>query len=103
MGDDTKKPGKSLDEAAIKTTRTDRRTLLRTAGIAGIGAGALGLSGCVAVPVGPVYGGSGYTDSDNGPITDPGGYGRGPTPAYYTGITDADNGPIVDPGGRGRG
>ena len=43
MSDETKKPGKSLDEAAIKTTRMDRRAMLRGAGIAGLGAGALGL------------------------------------------------------------
>lgn len=94
--------GKPLSEDQIKSTRVDRRTVLRTAGIAGLGAGALGISGCVVIPVGPPIG-SGYTDADNGPITDPGGNGRGGLRGYYTGTTDADNGPIYDPGGQGRG
>lgn len=107
MDDDDKKTGDasagaSLSEEQITSGRIDRRSVLRSAGIAGLGAGALGLSGCVVVPAGPVYG-TGYTDADNGPIVDPVGSGRGPRRGYYTGITDADNGPIVDPVGQGRG
>ncbi len=100
--DKKEKVGKSLTEDQITSSPVDRRTLLRSVGLAGLGAGALGVSGCVAVPTGPVYG-SGITDSDNGPIVDPVGYGRGGRRGYYTGITDADNGPIVDPAGQGRG
>ncbi|MBF9044787.1 hypothetical protein HKCCE4037_15700 [Rhodobacterales bacterium HKCCE4037] len=96
----TDKKTKSLDADDITSTRMDRRTMLRSAGIAGLAAGAAGVSGCVAVPVG--YG-TGITDSDNGPIVDPAGFGRGGRTYSYTGYTDADNGPIVDPGGQGRG
>lgn len=90
--------GKPLTEEQITSTRVDRRTVLRSAGIAGIGAGALGLSGCVVVPVG-----NGITDSDNGPIVDGLGNGRGPAPRFFTNTTDSDNGPIVDGIGQGRG
>ncbi len=91
--------GNPLTEDQIKTKRVDRRTLLRSAGLAGLGAGTLGVTGCVVVPVG-----SGITDVDNGNITDPVGAGRGSPRASYTGITDRDwGGNITDPGGRGRG
>ncbi|MEX3015672.1 hypothetical protein [Gymnodinialimonas hymeniacidonis] len=93
---------KTLEAGDIKSTRMDRRAMLRTAGIAGLAAGAAGVSGCVAVPVGPGFG-TGITDADNGPIIDPGGFGRGGLRYSYTGFTDRDNGPIYDPGGQGRG
>lgn len=93
--------GKSLAEEQITSKRVDRRTVMRSAGLAGLGAGAIGVSGCVAVAVPGGVGG--ITDSDNGPIVDPIGNGRGGRRGYYTGITDSDNGPIVDPGGQGRG
>lgn len=91
--------GKSLTEDQITSGTVSRRTMLRTAGLASLGAGTLAVSGCVVVPVG----GTGFTDADNGPIIDPVGGGRGPRPGYRTGITDADNGPIVDGIGGGRG
>ncbi|WP_375552005.1 hypothetical protein [Rhodophyticola porphyridii] len=94
-----KSPGKSdLADSSIKTSRgLNRRRLLRGMGLGTIG---LGLSGCVATPTTV---GGGVTDADNGPITDPGGRGRGGLRSSRTGITDADNGPITDPGGFGRG
>ena len=96
--------GKPLTEEQITSTRVDRRTMMRTAGLAGLGAGALGVSGCVAVAVpGGVGVAAGPTDSDNGPITDPLGNGRGQPHGVFVGFSDADNGPIFDPGGQGRG
>jgi len=96
--------GKPLAEDQIKSKRVDRRTVLRSVGLAGLGAGALGVSGCVVVPVGGTGASVGRTDSDNGYITDPVGYGRGAPNAYATGRTDADRGGnIVDRGGYGRG
>ncbi|AHM05598.1 hypothetical protein roselon_03340 [Roseibacterium elongatum DSM 19469] len=74
--------------------------MLRGFGIGGLGLGTAAVTGCVTVPVG---GASGFTDSDNGPIVDSVGCGRGGHRGYYTGYTDADNGPIVDPGSQGRG
>ncbi len=102
MDDEKKAKGKSLTEDQITSGPVDRRTMLRSAGLVGLGAGTLGLSGCVVVPTTGVYT-TGYTDADNGPIVDPGGAGRGPRRGYYTGITDSDNGPITDAGGQGRG
>lgn len=98
--DDKKaKAGKALTEDQITSKKIDRRTMLRSAGLVGLGAGTLGVSGCVVVPVG-----SGITDVDNGNITDPVGGGRGSRRGYYTGITDRDyGGNITDPGGQGRG
>ncbi len=98
----TDKKTKTLGADDIKCTRMNRRAMLRTAGIAGLAAGAAGVSGCVVVPAGPGYG-TGITDADNGPIIDPGGFGRGGRTFSFTGFTDADNGPILDPGGQGRG
>lgn len=94
--------GKPLTKDQISSKRMDRRTVLRSVGLAGLGAGAMGVSGCVEVPTAPVYG-TGITDADRGPITDPEGRGRGGRRGYYTGIADADSGPITDPGGQGRG
>lgn len=91
--------GKPLTEDQISSKRMDRRTVLRSVGLAGLGAGALGVSGCVVVPVG-----SGITDVDNGNITDRGGAGRGSPNNYRTGVTDADyGGNITDRVGAGRG
>jgi hypothetical protein len=88
----------SLDDDQIETRRgLSRRRILQGFGIGSVG---LGLSGCVVVPATI---GTGVTDRDNGPITDPGGAGRGGLRASRTGLTDADNGPITDPGGFGRG
>ncbi|QBX99739.1 hypothetical protein E2K80_02545 [Rhodophyticola sp. CCM32] len=87
----------SLSDGDIETTRgLNRRRLLRGMGLGTIG---LGLSGCVV----PATTGTGMTDSDNGPITDAGGNGRGGRRSVRTGLTDADNGPITDAGGYGRG
>lgn len=61
--------GKPLSEDQIKSKRIDRRTVLRSVGLAGLGAGTVGVTACV--PVG------GITDVDNGNITDPIGLGRG--------------------------
>ncbi len=97
-GDKKKKnpsAGKPLTEDQIKSKRVGRRTVLRSVGLAGFGAGAMGVSGCVAY---------GVTDVDNGNITDPIGAGRGSPIGYRSGITDADfGGNITDPIGRGRG
>lgn len=98
---DKKAKGKPLTEEQITSTRVDRRTMMRTAGLAGLGAGAMGISGCVAVAV-PV-GLGGVTDSDNGPITDQIGNGRGQPHGVFVNFSDSDNGPIFDPGGQGRG
>ena len=99
--DKTPKPT-SLDDDQIETRRgLSRRRILQGFGIGSVG---LGLSGCVVVPATI---GTGVTDRDNGPITDPGGFGRGGGNGSFTpirsGITDADNGPITDPVGNGRG
>ncbi|MBF9031991.1 hypothetical protein HKCCE3408_16450 [Rhodobacterales bacterium HKCCE3408] len=94
--DDTAKRRKpTLIDEDIQTRNWPSRRRILT-GI-GLGTAGLGLAGCV-----PTTGG-GITDSDNGPITDPGGAGRGGLRAAPTGLTDSDNGPIVDPGGYGRG
>ena len=100
--DDKKKKvpstGKALTEDQIKSKRVDRRTVLRSAGLVGLGAGSLGVSGCVVVPTT-----GGITDVDNGNITDPVGYGRGSPHSYRTGRTDADyGGNITDRVGYGR-
>lgn len=96
--DKDKTPKHSLDDSQIETRRgLDRRTMLRGFGLGTLGLGGTALSGCVVA-------GSGITDVDNGNITDPAGYGRGPRRAYRTGITDADyGGNITDPVGYGRG
>jgi hypothetical protein len=101
--DDKDKTSKAtLDDSQIETSRgVNRRTMLRGFGIGTLGLGTLGVAGCV--PTTTTYVGTGYTDADNGPIVDPGGFGRGPRRAYRTGLTDADNGPIIDPAGYGRG
>ena len=97
---DKKDDKPTLDETHIDTKRgLNRRTMLRGFGIGGLGLGTAAATGCVPVAVG----GSGLTDSDNGPIVDSVGCGRGGRRGYYTGYTDSDNGPIVDPGGQGRG
>lgn len=90
--------GKPLSEDQITSKRVDRRTLLRSAGLAGLGAGALGLSGCVVIPST-----GGFTDVDNGNITDPVGFGRGGQLSYRSGVTDSDyGGRITDRVGYGR-
>lgn len=98
MDDDKKKnaadKGNSLSEDQITSKRVDRRTLLRSAGLAGLGAGALSVSGCVV---------AGPTDGDSGTITDFVGRGRGPRLTYRSGITDSDFGNITDRSGQGRG
>lgn len=87
--------GKPLTEDQISTKRVDRRTVLRSVGLAGLGAGAMGVTACVPV---------GNTDIDNGNITDAIGAGRGAPLAYRTGRTDADfGGNITDRIGHGRG
>src|SRR5689334_17076844 len=54
-------------------------------------------------------GGTGFTDSDSGPGSDPAGRGRGTDPSQargagpVTGVTDSDGGPSADPPQRGRG
>jgi hypothetical protein len=98
--EDTTKKGKAtLDDGQIETKRgVSRRTMLRGFGIGTLGLGGAAVSGCVPVT------GSGVTDVDNGNITDPVGFGRGPRRAYRTGITDRDfGGNITDPVGYGRG
>lgn len=97
--DDTDKTGKrTLDDSQIETNHgVSRRTMLRGFGIGTLGLGGAAVSGCVVA-------GSGITDVDNGNITDPVGFGRGPRRAYRTGITDRDyGGNITDPVGYGRG
>ena len=87
--------GKSLTEDQIKSKRVDRRSVLRSVGLVGLGAGTVGVAGCVPY---------GVTDVDNGNITDPVGAGRGTPLAYRSGITDADyGGNITDRIGYGRG
>jgi len=88
----------TLDDGQIETTRgMNRRTMLRGFGIGTLGLGGAAVSGCVVA-------GSGITDIDNGNITDPVGYGRGPRRNYRTGLTDRDyGGNITDPIGYGRG
>lgn len=86
--------GASLSEDQIKSKRVDRRSVLRGVGLAGLGAGALGVSACVPV---------GVTDVDSGGNADYVGAGRGGPLGYYSGITDADFGNITDPAGQGRG
>lgn len=104
--DDT--PGKTpptLSETDISTDRSvTRRRVLRGFGVGTLGLGTLAVTGCVPTTTTTgVLVGSGYTDRDNGPIVDPGGFGRGPRRRNFTGVTDRDNGPIVDAGGFGRG
>jgi len=97
--DDSDKTGKAtLDDAQIETTRgVSRRMMLRGFGLGSLGLGGAAVSGCVVA-------GSGITDADNGNITDPVGFGRGPRRAYRTGLTDRDfGGRITDPVGYGRG
>ncbi len=101
MTDEIKKDAKTTLSDNEMETSPSRRRVIRGLGLGALGLGGAALSGCVPVPV--TYGGTGFTDADNGPIVDPGGFGRGPRRAYATGITDADNGPIVDPVGYGRG
>ena len=96
----------TLTDENIKTRHGfDRRTMLRGFGIGTLGLGMAGVAGCVPTTTTTtvITSRSGWTDSDNGPILDPGGNGRGPRQNRYTGWTDRDNGPIVDPGGQGRG
>jgi hypothetical protein len=96
--DKTKKTKPTLDDGQIETKHgVSRRTMLRGFGIGTLGLGSA-VSGCVVV------GAPGVTDVDNGNITDPVGYGRGPRRGYRTGITDRDyGGNITDPVGYGRG
>lgn len=96
--DKDKKAKSTLDDRQIETSRgMNRRTMLRGFGIGTLGLGGAAVSGCVVV-------GSGTTDIDNGNITDPVGFGRGPRRGYRTGITDRDfGGNITDPVGYGRG
>jgi hypothetical protein len=95
----------TLSETDISTDHNvTRRRMLRGFGVGTLGLGTLAVTGCVPTTTTTgVLIGSGYTDSDNGPIVDPGGFGRGPRRSNFTGITDRDNGPIVDAGGFGRG
>lgn len=87
----------TLDDSQIETRGVSRRTMLRGFGIGTLGLGGAAVSGCVVA-------GSGITDIDNGNITDPVGFGRGPRRGYRTGITDRDfGGNITDPVGYGRG
>ncbi|ABD54775.1 hypothetical protein [Jannaschia sp. CCS1] len=87
--------GKPLSEDQISSKRMDRRTVLRSVGLAGLGAGAMGVTACVPY---------GITDVDNGNITDPAGAGRGAPLGYRTGTTDRDwGGNITDRVGYGRG
>lgn len=96
--DKTRKGKATLDDGQIETRHgLSRRTMLRGFGIGTLGLGGAAVSGCVVA-------GSGVTDVDNGNITDPVGFGRGPRRAYRTGLTDRDfGGNIVDPVGYGRG
>ena len=95
----------TLTDENIKTRHgMDRRLLLRGFGIGTLGLGMAGVAGCVPTTTTTIVTSrSGWTDSDNGPILDPGGNGRGPRHGRYTGWTDSDNGPILDAGGQGRG
>lgn len=98
MSDNDKKKaaaGKPLSDDQIQSKRMDRRTVLRSVGLAGLGAGAMGVTACVPV---------GITDVDNGNITDAVGAGRGAPLSYRSGITDRDfGGNITDRVGYGRG
>ncbi len=86
---------KTLSDSDIVTSSGfDRRTVLRGAGTVALGAAVVGAS------TGQAEAG---TDNDNGPITDPGGRGRGFCRSYSSGVTDQDNGNWRDPGGNGRG
>ena len=59
----------TLDDTQIETNRNiGRRNVLRGAGVLGLGA--VGVRGCLPA-------GTSVTDSDNGPIIDPVGFGRG--------------------------
>lgn len=96
----------TLDDTDIDTARgVSRRTMLRGFGAGTLGLGTVAVAGCVPTTTTTtgVLIGSGYTDRDNGPIVDPGGFGRGPVRSFATGVTDADNGPVVDRVGYGRG
>lgn len=87
--------GNPLTADQISSKRVDRRTVLRSVGLAGLGAGAMGVTGCVPY---------GVTDVDNGNITDPVGLGRGAPLNYRSGMTDRDwGGNITDRAGYGRG
>lgn len=99
MDDNDKKKkasaGKPLTADQITSKRVDRRTVLRSVGLAGLGAGAMGVTACVPY---------GITDVDNGNITDGVGVGRGAPLSYRSGTTDADfGGNITDRVGYGRG
>lgn len=98
MSDTTNKKPTLSDDDISTGRRIGRRSFL----VGALG-GATAVSACVAVPVQP--GGvlvGGYTDSDNGATTDPGGFGRGPG-GRYTGITDSDFGNVSDRANYGRG
>jgi len=102
--DKTGAPKATLDDSQIETKQgLSRRSMLRGFGVGTLGLGTVAVAGCVPTTTTGVIVGSGYTDADNGPIVDPGGFGRGPRRSFATGITDADNGPIVDRVGYGRG
>ncbi|MBF9031992.1 twin-arginine translocation signal domain-containing protein [Rhodobacterales bacterium HKCCE3408] len=94
-----KKPGGeklTLTDADIVTGgRVSRRGVMQGAGV-----GAVGLAAGAVIAPGRAEAG---TDNDNGPITDPGGRGRGYCRSYGSGVTDADSGNWTDPGGSGRG
>lgn len=96
--DDKKKAaskGMPLSADQISSKRMDRRTVLRSVGLAGLGAGTVGVTACVPY---------GITDVDNGNITDPVGAGRGAPLSYRSGTTDRDwGGNITDRVGYGRG
>lgn len=101
--DKTADTGKAtLTDENIKTRHgLDRRMMLRGFGIGTLG---LGLSGCVPTTTTTVVTSrSGWTDTDDSPIFDAIGNGRGPRHGRYTGWTDRDDGPIFDAGGQGRG
>jgi len=102
--DKTDAPKATLDDGDISSSSgVSRRNMLRGFGVGTLGLGAAAVAGCTPTTTTGVLVGSGYTDADNGPIVDPGGFGRGPRRTFATGITDADNGPIVDRVGYGRG
>lgn len=82
------------DSDIVTQDGIDRRTVLR-----GAGTGVLGVA-IAGVSTGRAEAG---TDVDNGPITDPGGRGRGFCRSYLSNVTDSDNGNWRDPGGNGRG